>query len=132
MNSTLHNPPLVFIPVTLPTDDNDTKLISKRPKLIISCPAGFGIESERKRICGKHVIFCKNFDHLLTYFIYSSVACPKNTFSEADEAYCKPCRIGEYQPIVGSKSCIPCNSPIDDTLCLRVLVYIFSKLKFDV
>lgn len=50
------------------------------------------------------------------------VVCPKNTFSEDDDAYCKICPPGQYQPLPGSKSCNVCSSPVEDSMCLRMLV----------
>ncbi|KAH0815823.1 hypothetical protein GEV33_006968 [Tenebrio molitor] len=73
---------------------------STPPILIVTCPGGFGVEKKEPRIC---------------------VVCPKNTYNVGLESYCKMCPAGQYQPIAGSKACITCSSPLENTACLRVL-----------
>ncbi|XP_048523324.1 mucin-17 isoform X3 [Dendroctonus ponderosae] len=78
----------------------------KAPKVVVNCAAGFGLESEKQRVC---------------------VVCPPQTFSPDNAAFCTSCPGGQYQPEAGSKTCIQCNSPVDDKLCLRML-YTNTKL----
>lgn len=52
------------------------------------------------------------------------MVCPKQTFSEDGEVFCKTCPPGEYQPKPGSRSCLTCTSPLDDSACLKMLVRI--------
>ncbi|XP_057672815.1 golgin subfamily A member 4-like [Diorhabda carinulata] len=73
---------------------------NRPPKIITTCRGGYGIERYKQRIC---------------------VICPKHTFSPDDEAFCKMCPAGQYQPQPGLQSCIPCKSPVDDAMCLRML-----------
>ncbi|CAG9840881.1 unnamed protein product [Diabrotica balteata] len=80
---------------------NMTTVTNKPSKLITTCRGGYGIEKFKQRVC---------------------VICPKHTFSPIDEAFCKVCPAGQYQPHLGSQGCIPCLSPLDDTMCLRMLV----------
>lgn len=53
---------------------------------------------------------------------YLTVLCPKQTYSADNEVYCTVCPAGQYQPQPGSSSCIPCTSPVEDAMCLRMLV----------
>ncbi|KAF2900320.1 hypothetical protein ILUMI_05866 [Ignelater luminosus] len=69
------------------------------PKLLIACPPGFGYH-KRSHICG---------------------ACGRNKFSRGDETHCTACPAGQYQPMVGSRSCLKCTSPLQDPYCLRVV-----------
>ncbi|KAG5892158.1 hypothetical protein JTB14_026396 [Gonioctena quinquepunctata] len=80
--------------------------ISKPPRIITSCRSGYGLEKFKQRIC---------------------VVCPKHTFSGDDEAFCRKCPAGQYQPQPGSKACLACSSPVDDAMCLRML-YSDTKL----
>ncbi|CAG9861550.1 unnamed protein product [Phyllotreta striolata] len=80
---------------TLPIDD-----ISKPPKIITTCREGYGIEKLKQKFC---------------------VLCPKHTYSTENEVYCTVCPAGQYQPHAGSSSCIPCTTPVEDAMCLRML-----------
>ncbi|CAH2007062.1 unnamed protein product [Acanthoscelides obtectus] len=73
----------------------------KLSKFTILCAGGYGLEKEKQRVC---------------------VMCPRNTFSSDDGSFCKFCPNGQYQPEPGSKSCMSCTSPVDDSMCLRMLV----------
>ncbi|XP_060535239.1 uncharacterized protein LOC132707400 isoform X2 [Cylas formicarius] len=74
---------------------------TKPPKVAVSCLGGYGLESLKQRVC---------------------VVCPKHTFSAADEAFCKSCPAGQYQPERASELCLQCSSPVEDAMCLRMLV----------
>lgn len=80
--------------------NNKSAVTTKSPQVASICPAGFGLERSKQRVC---------------------VICPKNTFSRENQSFCRVCPSGQYQPNVGSEFCIPCNSPVDDTMCLRML-----------
>lgn len=82
------------------TNTTNRKIQSPLPRLIITCKGGFGIEKTKQRVC---------------------VLCPQHTFSQDDEAFCRVCPIGQYQPTAGSISCVPCESPVDDIRCLQML-----------
>ncbi|XP_050295634.1 uncharacterized protein LOC126735620 [Anthonomus grandis grandis] len=91
-------PNIAFIPHI--TGKQTSPVHIKPPRIVVSCPAGFGIESKMQRIC---------------------VLCPPETYSAENEVFCKRCLSGQYQPEAGSQACIQCNSPVDDKMCLRML-----------
>ncbi|KAF5301111.1 hypothetical protein FQR65_LT08941 [Abscondita terminalis] len=80
---------------------NESEIIStaEPPRLYIGCPSGFGYYS-KTRLCE---------------------ACKRNTYSKGDETQCLPCPAGQYQPLVGSKSCVVCSNPLQDPYCLRIV-----------
>lgn len=80
--------------------NNKSAVMTKSPQVASICSAGFGLERSKQRVC---------------------VICPKNTFSSENQSFCRVCPSGQYQPNVGSEFCISCNSPVDDTMCLRML-----------
>lgn len=73
------------------------------------------------------------FNENINYNCYALlVACEPNTFSAVEESSCTPCPLGQYQPLVGSKSCLVCKYPLQDPQCMRELVSIISKKEFEV
>ncbi|KAJ8973045.1 hypothetical protein NQ317_011325 [Molorchus minor] len=92
--------PINFIPKGREATDVDPDITTKPPKIVTTCPSGYGVEQQRQRVC---------------------VLCPRHTYSEDDDAFCKVCPAGQYQPMPGSKSCLVCTSPLDDSMCLRML-----------
>nr|CAH7746309.1 unnamed protein product [Callosobruchus chinensis] len=77
------------------------KSAEKLSKFTILCAGGYGLEKEKQRVC---------------------VLCPRNTLGSDDGSFCKFCPSGQYQPEPGSKSCMTCTSPVDDSMCLGMLV----------
>ncbi|XP_017786960.1 PREDICTED: myb-like protein X [Nicrophorus vespilloides] len=87
--------------VTLtPSHDNTTNETTESPILSIGCSAGFGLIPDQ-HIC---------------------IACDPNSFSDGDEAYCSQCPKWQYQPNVGSKSCLTCTSPLQNPNCLTAMM----------
>ncbi|KAK4884899.1 hypothetical protein RN001_001170 [Aquatica leii] len=89
----------ILIPVNEVYNQSEVIITAELPRLIISCPPGFGYYS-KTHLCG---------------------TCKKNTYSSGDETNCLACPAGQYQPLAGSKSCLICSNPLQDPYCLRIV-----------
>ncbi|XP_066155629.1 uncharacterized protein [Euwallacea fornicatus] len=79
-----------------------TTVVTKVPEIIMICIACYGLEAIKKeRMC---------------------VVCPRNTYSGSIHSFCKMCPEGKYQPDPGSTLYINYNSPVDASVCLRMLL----------
>lgn len=78
------------------------------------CPAGFGIYTNAK-LCCKDLHNFNLFNML--YNLLITVACKAYSYNPGNEMKCISCPTGSYQPSIGEGSCLPCNSPLDDTSC---------------